>query len=460
MRDTTLTMVAFMQAQNCSNYVGSWRHPATMRDFLAPEYYRRIARTLEDGLFHACFFDDRLAMPDAYGGDYRSSVENGIRCVKLDPTVPLMMMGTATRHLGLGTTYSTTYYEPFHVARLFQTMDLMFDGRMAWNVVTSLNDTEAANFGHEAHLEHDLRYDRADEFMEVVLGLMDSWEDDAIVADKSGRFADPAKVHQLDHTGRFFKSRGPLPVPRSAQGRPVLLQAGQSGRGRRFASRWGDMIFALYPSLSLGQRIYRDFKNEVAACGRRPDEVKVLPAIYVVVGETGDIARQKLDLIDRCALPIDALSLMSEVLNFDFAKKGDDEPFTEAEMASIGGMQTLRDRVVEASGKANPTVIDFAKHSGRGTVREFPVFVGSPQEVADGLQEWFEGEACDGFVLAATHLPGAYEDFVRLVVPELQRRGLYRTAYDGATLRSNLGLPRAEVGDWKAPGEAPAAASA
>ena len=456
MRDTMMTMVAFMQAQNCSNYVGSWRHPATAPDFLSAEYYRRIARTLENGKFHAAFFDDRLAMPDAYGDDYRASIEHGIRCVKLDPTVPMMMMGSVTENLGLGCTYSTTYYEPFHVARLFATMDLMFGGRIAWNVVTSLNNTEAANFGHESHLEHDLRYERAEEFMKVVLGHMDSWEEDAIIADKAGRFGDPDKVHQLDHVGEFFKSRGPLPVPRSAQGRPVLLQAGQSGRGRRFAARWGDMIFVLYPTLEIGKRVYKEFKQEVVAAGRDPKQVAVLPAIYVIVGETSEIAQQKMDVIDACALPIDSLSLMSEVLNFDFASKGEDEPFTDAEMESIGGMRGMRDRVTELSGKKNPTAIDFARFSGRGTIREFPVFVGNPQEVADGLQEWFEAEACDGFVLAATHLPGAYEDFVRLVVPELQKRGIYREDYAGTTLRSNLGLPKATIGDWKTAETAPA----
>ena len=182
-----MTLIAFMQAQNCSNYVGSWRHPASMSDFMSPEYYQRIARTLEDAKFDLAFFDDRLAMPDIYGNDHRETVANGIRCVKLDPTIVLMAMAAVTTRLGLGSTYSTTYYEPFHVARLFATLDLMTGGRVAWNVVTSLNNSEAENFGHEEHLEHDLRYDRADEFMEVVTGLWDSWEDDALIVDKQTR---------------------------------------------------------------------------------------------------------------------------------------------------------------------------------------------------------------------------------------------------------------------------------
>ena len=230
-----MTLVAFLQAQNCSNYPGSWRHESSMSDFLHPEYYQRVGRILEDGKFQMAFFDDRLAIPDIYGDDHTSTVENGVRAVKMDLTPIVTAMGMATSKIGLGATYSTTYYEPFHVARLFATMDLMLGGRTAWNVVTSLNDSEALNFGAKGHLEHDARYDRADEFIEVVMGHWDTWGDDALIVDKqSGRFADASKVHRLDHKGKFFQSRGPFPVPRSAQGHPVLIQAGQSGRGRLF----------------------------------------------------------------------------------------------------------------------------------------------------------------------------------------------------------------------------------
>src|SRR5215210_2583581 len=217
-----MTLVAFMQAQNCTNLPSSWRHAATAPDFMTAEYYQRIARTLEDGKFHLAFFDDRLAMPDRYGDDHTECVRHGVRVVKMD-LVPLMTaMGLATRHLGIGGTYSTTYYEPFHVARVFATLDHMLGGRTAWNVVTSLNDSEAANFGQAAHLDHDARYDRADEFMEAVLGHWDSWEDDAILFDRERRvFADPAKVHRLEHEGRWFRTRGPFTVPPTPQGRPV-----------------------------------------------------------------------------------------------------------------------------------------------------------------------------------------------------------------------------------------------
>ncbi|MBI3966960.1 MAG: LLM class flavin-dependent oxidoreductase [Chloroflexi bacterium] len=445
-----MTLVAFLQAQNCSNYPASWRHAAAAPDFLTVEYYQRIARTLEAGKIHLAFFDDRLAMPDRYGDDFAESVRNGIRVVKLDLIPLLTAMGLATRCLGVAGTYSTTYYEPFHVARVFATLDHMVGGRAAWNVVTSVNDSEAANFGRDAHLEHDLRYDRADEFMEGVLGHWDTWEDDAIVYDKERNlFADPAKVHRLDYAGRWLRTRGPFTVPRTPQGRPVVIQAGQSGRGRRFAARWGELIFVVQPTRERAQRGYCELKAEVAAVGRDPDFVQITPAVYCVVGETRAIAADKAAYVDRLAVPLDSLALLSESLNFDFAARGLDEPLTDAELAALSGQQALRDRVVQVSGKANPTPRDFVTHSGRGTIREFPCFVGTAKDVADELEAWFTSEACDGFVLAPTHIPGTHEDFVRLVVPELQRRGLFHHDYAGPTLRENLGLPRPPRGDWR-----------
>ena len=445
-----MTLVAFLQAQNCSNYVGSWRHPATMQDYLRPEYYQRIARTLEAGCFHMAFFDDRLAMPDILGHDHAEAVRNGIRVVKLDLVSILTAMGLATSKLGLGATYSTTYYEPFHVARVFATLDHMLGGRAAWNVVTSLNDSEAHNMGADDHLEHDLRYDRADEFLEIVLSHWDSWGDDAIIQDReSGIFADPSMVRRLDHKGKWFKSRGPFTVPRTPQGRPVLIQAGQSGRGKSFAARWGDLVFVIYPNMEVAKRGYRDFKEQVAASGRDPATVRICPAVYCIVGETEAAAQEKRALIDGLAKPVDGLSLLSEALNYDFASKGLDDAFTDDELAGIKGLQALRDRVVASSGKRNPTLRDFVEITGRGTIREFPVFCGTPKRVADEMQAWVEGGACDGFVLAATHMPGTYEEFVRLVVPELQRRGVFRKEFTGTTLRENLGLPRAAPFDWQ-----------
>jgi FMN-dependent oxidoreductase (nitrilotriacetate monooxygenase family) len=446
-----ITMVAFMQAQNCSNYVGSWRHPSSSNDFLTAAYFQRMARVLEEGKFHVAFFDDRLAMPDRYKNDHVESVEGGVRVVKLDVVTIMMVMGLASSKLGIGGTGSTTYFEPFHIARAWGTVDHMIGGRAAWNVVTSVNDGEALNFGREEHLEHDLRYDRADEFMEVVLGHWDTWEDDALIVDKGGRFADGHKVHRLDHAGKFFKSRGPFTVPRTPQGRPVVIQAGQSGRGKRFAARWGELVFASYRNLEVAKASYKELKDAIASEGRDPDKVVVAPACYAIVGETRGIAEEKFALADSLAQPIDTLALLSEAINFDFGSKAMDEPFSDAELAALSGMHGMRDRVIQSSGKRNPTVRDFVEHSGRGRIREQPVFKGNPKDVADQMEAWFTERGCDGFVMSATHLPGAYEDFVRLVVPELQRRGLYHKDYRGTTLRENLGLERAEVGDWRKP---------
>lgn len=442
-----MTMVAFLQAQNCSNLPGSWRHPATMPDFMSPEYYQRVARVLEEGKFHMAFFDDRLAMPDIYQRDFRETVANGVRAVKMDPMTIMMMMAAATSKLGLGATYSTTYYEPYHVARVFATADLMTKGRVAWNVVTSLNNSEALNFGQDEHLEHDMRYDRADEFMEVVMGHWGAWDDDALILDKeSGAFARPDSVRRLDYSGQYFRSRGPFTVPRSPQGHPVLLQAGQSGRGRAFAARWGEAVFVVYPNLENGKKQYREFKDAVAAEGRDPDQVKILPACYVIPAESADLAAEKKAIIEATARPIDGLTLLSEVLNWDLGSKPYDEPLSDAELAGLS-WQGFRDRVVMLSGKKNPSVRDFVEFSGRGTIREHKAFVGTPKQVADQMEEWFEGKACDGFVMAATHIPGTYEDFVRLVVPELQRRGLYHKDYPGSTLRESLGLRHPTAAD-------------
>ena len=443
-----MIMVGFLQAQNCTNLPASWRHPEGRTDFTSPEYYREIARILERGKFHLAFFDDRLAMPDRYGDDHTHAVAHGIRCVKMDPIPVLMAMGMATERLGLGATGSTTYYEPFHMARLFATVDMMTNGRAAWNVVTSLNDGEALNMGRGGVMAHDLRYDRADEFMEVVLGHWDAWDDDALIVDKAtGRFADPAKVRRLDHVGEFFRSRGPFTVPRTPQGHPVIIQAGQSGRGRRFAGRWGEVIFATATDLEHARETYAALKAEAARAGRDPEAMAICLSMAAVCAASKTEAEDKMALIEQLPLPIDALSLLSEGLNFDFAAKGLDEPLSDAELAGFSGLLAIRDGVVRASGKANPTTRDFLRFNHRGGVAG--AIVGGPREVADRLEEMFTTRACDGFVVGATHVPGAYADFVAFVVPELQRRGLFHRDYAGATLRENLGLPRPAIGDWR-----------
>lgn len=441
-----MVLVGFLQAQNCTTLASSWRHPESRSDFLTADYFQTIAHILEAGKFQLAFFDDRLAMPDMLGGDHAHTVANGIRCVKMDPVTVLMAMAAKTKRLGLGSTYSTTYYEPFHVARVFATADLMTGGRAAWNIVTSVNDGEAANMGLAHHMEHDLRYDRADEFMEVVLGHWDTWEDDALVVDKSaGLFARPGKVHRLAHHGRFFRSRGPFTVPRSPQGHPVLIQAGSSGRGKRFAAHWAETVFVAYPDLDAAKQEYAAMKEDIARHGRDPDLVTLNTIAYPVVAATRAEAEDKMAVIERGYREVDGLSLLSEALNFDFAAKGLDEPFTDEELASMSGMQAMRDRVTRI--KPHPTPLDFLAITRRGRPRE--AIVGGPKEIADRLEQWFVERGCDGYVIGGTHMPGTFADFVRFVVPELQQRGLFHREYHGATLRENLGLPRPARAWWK-----------
>ncbi|MBT5895852.1 MAG: LLM class flavin-dependent oxidoreductase [Rhodospirillaceae bacterium] len=444
-----MILVGFLQAQNCSNFAASWRHPESRTDFTAPEFYAHIGRVLEEGKFHLAFFDDRLGMPEYSGGNFSDAVKYGIRCVKMDPIATLMPIAMATSKLGLGATMSTTYYEPFHVARMFATLDLMTHGRTAWNIVTSLNDTEARNMGRDAVTEHDLRYDRADEFLEVVLGHWDTWEDDAINLDKASKsFADPEKVRRLEHEGKFFASRGPFTVPRSAQGHPVLIQAGQSTRGQRFASEWGELIFVGYPNLEIGKANYAKLKALTAAAGRDPESLQIANFFAPIVAATKDEAEDKRAILENLPIEEDSLMLLSEALNFDFGSKPLDTPLSDEELESMSGMHTFRDRVIQGSGKSNPSVRDFIEVTQRGRLGH-PV-VGGPKEVADYMEEFFPSPACDGFVIGASYVPGSYEDFVKFVVPELQRRGLYHKDYAGTTLRENLGFARPSVGAWKA----------
>jgi FMN-dependent oxidoreductase (nitrilotriacetate monooxygenase family) len=442
-----MILVGFLQAQNCTTLASAWRHPDAHSDFTTAAYYQRIGQVLEAGKFHLGFFDDRLAMPDIYGGNPAEVVANGVRVVKIDPVAALMAMGFGTQYLGLGSTASTTYYEPFDVARRFQTVDHMLGGRAAWNVVTSVNDAEAHNMGRLEHMEHDARYDRADEFMEIVHECWDGWEDGALVVDKkTGLFADPDKVHRLEYKGRYLQSSGTFTVPRSPQGHPVVIQAGASNRGKTFSARWAETVFVAYEDLEHGKRQYADLKAEVARLGRNPDLLTVNTIAYPVVAETRAEAEDKMAVIDGLYKEVDGLSLLSEAMNYDFKKKGMDEAFSSEELEGMSGMQAMRDRVMRIAGR-NPTVRDFLEVTRRGRPRE--AVVGSGKEIADRLEQWFTEGACDGFVIAGTHMPGTFEDFVRFVTPELQRRGLFRTEYTGRTLRENLGLPVPQRGSWR-----------
>jgi len=441
MAKTQMSLVGFMQAGSTTVYAGSWRHPATEHGFLTAAYYAKLGRTLEEGCFDVMFFDDRLAMPGIYAGSVSEAVRLGARPIKLDLSAVLGVLAGATGHIGLGATYSTTYYSPFHVARTFATLDHLTGGRAAWNVVTSVNDSEAQNYGFEEHIPHDERYDRADEFLEATTGLWDTWEDDALVLDRaSGTFADPAKVHELGYDGKWFRVRGPLTVPRPPQGRPVLLQAGSSGRGRDFAARWAELIFTGDPDIDIARAHYKDQKERVAARGRAPESVKMLPMVYTVVGESRAHAEEREQLfLNELVDPMASLTLLSELMNYDFSGMALEDPVTDELIESVSGIRGLVQNLRAHIGHT-VTLADLAGH--RATLLQGPRFVGTGPEVADQMEHWFETEACDGFVIAATHSPGAYEDVVRLVVPEVQHRGVFRDHYAGTTLRDTLGLAR------------------
>lgn len=434
-----MSLVAFMQAGNTSVYAGSWRHPATEHRFLDASYYADLGRLLERGCFDLMFFDDRLAMPGIYGGSVAEAVRYGARPVKLDLSVVLGVVAGATSRIGLGATYSTTYYAPYHVARTFSTLDHLSGGRAAWNVVTSVNDSEAQNFGAKHHMTPAERYDRADEFLEAVTGLWGTWDADAMVLDReAGIFADPEKVRELNYHGTHFDVRGPLTVPQSPQGQPVIMQAGSSGRGRDFASRWAELIFTGDPGIEVARKHYADQKKRLAEIGRNPAEIRICPMAYAVVGESDAHAAEREQVfLNDLVHPLASLTLLSELMNYDFSVHDLDDIVTDELVNATTGIRGLVENIRAHVG-GTMRIRDLANH--RATLLQGPRFVGTARHVADQMEEWFTTEACDGFVLAATHLPGAFEDVVRMVVPELQRRDLFRKTYTGSTLRDHLGL--------------------
>ncbi|MFH1554359.1 MAG: LLM class flavin-dependent oxidoreductase [Pseudomonadota bacterium] len=413
-----------------------WRNPAHETAFLSLEHYAHIARTLERGKFDFLFFADRLAVADRYG----ESLETGIRlgdqdATRMDPLPVLGAMAAVTHHIGLGATRSTTYDAPYNIAREFATLDHLSGGRVAWNVVTSMNDGEALNFGSVPHLGHDERYDRADEFMEVAFKLWDSWEEGALVLDRAnGIYADPDKVHYVNHQGKWFQSRGPLNIPRSPQGRPVIIQAGSSGRGKAFAARWSEVIFALQPNRERMGVFTRDVRAALEAAGRAPDASKVLMAVMPFIGRTRAEAEEKRDLHDSLIDPRVGLSTLAAHANADFSSLSLDARVDEiAVSGSQGNFAALRSIAPDGS----MTIAEAGRVYGRGVM--CPRIVGTAQDVADELAGIVDAGLADGFVISPAFLPDTFDDFVDEVVPLLQARGAPRRDYPGGTLRDMLG---------------------
>ncbi|MFG1263016.1 LLM class flavin-dependent oxidoreductase [Xanthobacter aminoxidans] len=412
-----------------------WRNPAHETPFLSLDHYVRIARLLERGCFDFLFFADRLAIADRYGDSHAAGLARGDQdATRMDPMPILGAMAAVTRHIGLGATRSTTYDAPYNIAREFATLDHISGGRAAWNVVTSMNDGEALNFGTVPHLGHDERYDRADEFMELAFRLWDSWDEDALVLDRAaGIYADPAKVHYVNHRGPWFQSRGPLNIPRSPQGRPVIVQAGSSGRGKAFAARWSDVIFALQPNMERMRAFKADVAGALEAAGRPPGASKVLMAIMPFIGTTRAEAEAKEALHDSLADPVAGLSTLAAHANTDFSSLPMEATVKEiAASGSQGNLAALRSITPDGG----MTIAEAGGVYARGVM--CPRAVGTAEDVADQLIAIIDSGAADGFVVSPAFLPDTFEDFVREVVPLLQARGYLRRGYGGGQLRDLL----------------------
>ncbi|HTX03393.1 MAG TPA: LLM class flavin-dependent oxidoreductase [Candidatus Acidoferrales bacterium] len=414
-----------------------WRNPAGDVPFLSMNFYREIATTLERGLFDFVFFADRVGISDRYGGNLEIGIRYGDQdATRLDPVPVLGAMSAMTAHIGLGATRSTTYDQPYNVAREFATLDHISAGRAAWNVVTSMNDGEAMNFGEVVHMPHDERYDRADEFLEVAFKLWDSWDPDAMILDRStGVYADPSRVHYINHAGRWFKSRGPLNIPRGPQGRPVIIQAGSSGRGKAFAARWADVVFTIQQSPKLLQAFCDDVRASVDGSGRKGSDCKILNAVMPFVAPTEAEAREKQRLHNELINPMVGLSTLSSHVNHDFSLHKLDEPIENVQSSGTQGMFAA---VMRMTTEQRLTLGDIGKLYARSVL--VPQVVGTPSAVAAELARFVDEGGCDGFVITPAFIPETFADFVDYVVPELQSRGLFRTEYTGATLRDHLGL--------------------
>jgi FMN-dependent oxidoreductase (nitrilotriacetate monooxygenase family) len=426
-----MKLMAYLKTGPTANLPGGWRHPAAELDnIFDPARYEHLARVLEHGMFDAGFFADTFGIPDIHEGSIRTYVERGGQISYLDPMLVLPLMARATRHLGLGATLSTTFHNPYLLARMLASLDLLSGGRAAWNIVTSATDMEARNFGQDGIPPKEDRYDKADEVLEACCALWDCWQEDALVLDREkGRFADPDKVRHADYHGKWVRSRGPLSMPRSPQGRPVFLQAGASPRGRDFAARWAEAIFASSHGQADSIAFYRDIKQRMRARGRDPEDCAILASIGVVIGETDGIAREKAAYLTALSDPELTLATNSAMLGADLSRHSDPKALAAAQ--GNQGIRGSEERVLQLM-KAEGISFAEATRRPRGLV------VGTPAGVADQMQALFEAGGCDGFILWPTVSPLMFEEFGRLVVPELQRRGLVRKAYTGRTLRENL----------------------
>jgi FMN-dependent oxidoreductase (nitrilotriacetate monooxygenase family) len=416
-------------------HLAAWRHPDVPASGpLDWRYFLNTTRIAEQAKFDMVFLADGIGI--RVRDEPEGSVSRSQQTVELEPLTLFAALATHTTNIGFVATASTTYNEPFHIARKYASLDHISGGRIGWNIVTSWSDEEARNFGRDKHLDYDTRYDRAKEFVEVVTGLWNSWEDDAFVRDKaSGLYFDPEKMHVLNHVGKHFKVRGPLSSTRTPQGRPVLVQAGAAEQGQEIAGMHADVVYAAQYDLASAQRYYASIKSRAVKHGRSADSVKVLPGFTPYVGRTEAEAHAKLEEMKRLIHPKVGLAVLYNSLGDLSAYPVDGpvpDPSNDMTVRSIGN------GLLAMARRENMTIRQLYEMMAAGN--SGPVLVGTAEQVADTMQEWFEQGAADGFNICASHLPGGLEDFAELVVPELQRRGLFRTEYESTTLRANLGL--------------------
>ena len=428
-----LHLGAFMRPATI--HTGGWRYPGAYPDanFNFPAI-KRFAQKLESAKFDAFFMADHLAVLNMP----MDALKRSATPTSFEPFTLLPALAAVTEHLGLVATGSTTYDEPYHVARRFASLDHISGGRAGWNIVTTSNPDASLNFGLEEALEHGDRYARAREFYDVVTGLWDSWDEDAFLQNpESGIYFDPEKLHVLDHKGKYFSVRGPLNIARPVQGWPLIVQAGSSDAGRQLAAETAEAVFTSHSNLAAGQAFYADVKARAEKVGRNPDHIKILPACFVVIGDSVEEARKKRAKLDSLVHIESAVASLSIALGHDASKFDLDGPLPE--IPESNASKSGRARAVAMAERENLTVRQLAQRLGGYSGA---AMVGTPDTIADEMEEWLETEGSDGFTVMFSHLPGGLDDFCDRVVPELQRRGLFRRDYEGATLRENLGLPR------------------
>lgn len=419
------------------HHVAAWRHPEASEGTRF-ENYVELARLAEAAKFDTVFLADGVAarLKDLEAASRKA--HSGV--YPFEPITLLSALSAVTKNIGLVATASTSFSDPYNLARQFASLDRLSGGRAGWNLVTSTDPDAAYNFGHDSQILHGDRYDRAEEFADVVLGLWDSWEDDAFVRDRAaGRYFVKDKLHMLDHKGRHFKVRGPLNTPRSPQGRPVVVQAGASEPGKELAARTAETIFAAQITLDEATAFYADVKGRLAKYGRSEDDLKILPGIFPVVGRTHAEAEEKFEELQSLIQPEVGLALVSALAGgFDLSGYPIDGPVPELPETNAGkSRQTL---LLDLARRENLTIrqlyLRIAGARGHWQV------VGTPEEIADTMEERFQNYGADGFNIMAPIMPGGLKDFIELVLPELRRRGLFRDEYEGSTLRENLGLKR------------------